>query len=98
MLRKGDWKLVHYVGYPNQLFNLRDDPDEVNDPSSEPDCVAVLRDLMSELTKICDPARVDKAARTQQSAMIEINGGREPIIKRGDLGFSMPPVVAPEFD
>jgi len=29
MLRRGDWKYVAYPGYPPQLFNLRDDPDEV---------------------------------------------------------------------
>lgn len=98
MLRKGDWKLVHYVGYPDQLFNLRDDPDEVNDLSSDVEHGAVMQDLLDELKKICDPDEVDAAARKNQAAMIEENGGKEPIIKRGDLGFSMPPGVAPEFN
>lgn len=31
LLREGDWKLIHYCGYEPQLFNLRDDPDEVRD-------------------------------------------------------------------
>jgi arylsulfatase K len=30
MLRQGDWKYVAYPGYKPQLFNLRDDPDEVH--------------------------------------------------------------------
>lgn len=98
MLRKGDWKLVHYVGYPDQLFNLRDDPDEVDDRSTDPDCTDVMEELMSEIVKICDPVKVDEAARISQICMIEANGGKEPIIERGDLGFSMPPGVAPEFD
>ncbi len=98
MLRKRDWKLVHYVGYPDQLFNLRDDPDEVDDRSADPDCKEVMEELMSEIMKICDPVKVDESARARQSSMIEANGGKVPIIKRGDLGFSMPPGVAPEFN
>lgn len=30
MLRQGDWKYVAYPGYRPQLFNLKDDPDEVH--------------------------------------------------------------------
>lgn len=29
MLRRGDWKYNVYVGYPSQLFNLREDPHEI---------------------------------------------------------------------
>lgn len=31
MLRKGDYKLIVHEGYPSRLFNLRDDPGELND-------------------------------------------------------------------
>lgn len=31
MLRKGDYKLLIYDGYPSRLFNLRNDPEELND-------------------------------------------------------------------
>ncbi len=34
MLRKGDWKYVAYPGYPPQLFNLAEDPDEIRNMSS----------------------------------------------------------------
>ena len=29
MLRQGDWKYNVYVGYEPQLFNLKQDPDEI---------------------------------------------------------------------
>ncbi len=31
MVRKGDYKLIVHEGYPSRLFNLRDDPEELND-------------------------------------------------------------------
>lgn len=31
MVRRGDWKLVHFDGMRPQLFNLKDDPHEFND-------------------------------------------------------------------
>lgn len=98
MIRKGDWKLVHYVDYPAQLFNLSDDPEEINDRAGDPACSAIRQELADELMKICDPVEVDAACREKQARMIDENGGKEPIIKRGDLGFSVPPGVEPMFD
>ena len=31
MIRKGHWKYMYYVSMQPQLFNLLDDPDEIND-------------------------------------------------------------------
>jgi choline-sulfatase len=47
MVRRGDWKLSYYHGQPPQLFNLRDDPDELVDRVEDPSC----RDLRAELTR-----------------------------------------------
>lgn len=67
MLRLGDWKLLYNSAAPHQLFNLRDDPDElVNLWSDRPDMVAVLE---TELRAICDPEAVERdaaAVRAQQ--------------------------------
>ena len=98
MVRKGDWKYVHYEGYPAQLFNLKADPDELTDVAGDPANKALMAELEKELRNICDPAAVDKAARETQARMIVENGGKEAIIKRGDLGFSVPPGVQPMFD
>lgn len=47
MLRKGDYKLIVHEGYPSRLFNLRDDPGELNDlieqePEKAAELLAVL--------------------------------------------------------
>jgi choline-sulfatase len=53
MVRKGQWKYIHYIGASHQLFNLRHDPDElVNLAEKEPTIVA---EMNAELSKICSP-------------------------------------------
>ncbi len=81
MVRWGDWKYVHYVGHPPQLFDLASDPQErinravegVNDPQ--------IRDALSEgerrLREICDPDEVNARAFADQRAKIEALGGEE---------------------
>lgn len=53
VIRKGDWKLIYCTNAPHQLFNLADDPDELNDlAASNP---KVFRELSDALRNICDP-------------------------------------------
>ena len=55
MLRKGDYKLIAYEGYPSRLFNLAEDPGELNDLiDQEPE-------MASELLAVLD-SQVDRAA------------------------------------
>jgi len=47
MLRRGDWKYIHYVGYDPHLFNLKDDPHEVRDLAAAlPHVAASMHDLL----------------------------------------------------
>ena len=55
MLRKGDYKLMVYDGYPSRLFNLKDDPEELHDLIEKEPARA------AELLAIID-AQVDRAA------------------------------------
>lgn len=98
LVRKGPWKLVHYVAYDPQLFNLEDDPKELNDLASDPGMLSIIAELTTELEKIVDPATIDARAKKQQAIMLAENGGAAAVIARGDLGFSMPPGVDPQFD
>ena len=57
MLRRGEWKYIVYVGYAPQLFNLRDDPDEIrNLAAARPD---VVREMDAKLREIVDYPAVD---------------------------------------
>lgn len=98
MIRLEGFKYVHYVGYPEQLFDLDADPEEIEDLAGAPAHRATLREARARLAAMLDPRAVDAAAKARQRALLAANGGREAVIARGDLGFSVPPGVAPMFD
>lgn len=96
-IRMGKWKYVHYATYQPQLFDLENDPDEMHDLASHPACEAVLGECRERLYAICDPAEVDRRAKTRQAELLAANGGREAVIARGDLGFTPAPGFAADF-
>jgi arylsulfatase A-like enzyme len=50
MLREGDYKLIVYEGYPSRLFNLADDPQELNDlGEAASDRVTEMGELLSSV-------------------------------------------------
>jgi choline-sulfatase len=91
MIRHGRYKYVHYVAYRPQLFDLERDPEELTDLAGDPAHAKALEECRARLYAICDPAAVDARAKQRQAELLEANGGREAVIKRGDLGFSPPP-------
>lgn len=98
MIRKGNYKLLAYATYPPQLFDLSEDPDELNDLAQDENAKPVLQDLQQELMKVCDPHETDRRAKADQKKLMEVRGGRDAVIAWGDLGFSVPPGVTPQFD
>lgn len=62
LIRKGDWKYVHYVDAPCQLFDLKTDPQELEDLApTHPDKV---HELLGELHAICSPEREHERAES----------------------------------
>ena len=98
MIRKGQFKYVHYADYQPQLFDLVRDPEEINDIAGDPAFSTIRQSLEDELRTYCDPNEVDKQAKKSQSDLLKKHGGRDAVIARGDLGFSVPPGHAPQFD
>lgn len=80
MLRKGDYKLIYYPGFPSMLFNLKEDPDERTDLSRRPEYQNKLMECEAELRKICDPEKIHKQCRKEQLELIEQNGGVEKLL------------------
>jgi choline-sulfatase len=70
MLRRGDWKLIEYVGFRSVLYNLKEDPQELIDlladehPSEE--VRNKLQELKQVLGSVCSPEGIDRLARLQQ--------------------------------
>ena len=79
MVRWQDWKYIHYVGHPPQLFHLARDPDERVDLAGDPgdEVRAALREGAARLRAICDPEAVNTACFADQKGRVEALGGAE---------------------
>ena len=77
MIRKGPWKYIHYVGLEDQLFNVVDDPDEINNRATDPTCADTLSDLRNELLAIVNPEKIDQNAKENQQISGMARAGRE---------------------
>ena len=99
MLRRNGHKYVRYMepDYAPQLFDLANDPLELDDLAGDPahaglvaDCEAALRDLM-------DPEAVDAKAKDDQAERVERGGGQEAIVAQGSLGYTPAPGEEPTY-
>ena len=97
MLRRRRYKYIYYVGAPPQLFDMWEDPNEVDDLSNKPEHGALLLDFERELRGLLDPEAVDAQARADQQAMVELNGGEETVRAKGAFDHSPTPGEKPAF-
>ncbi len=95
MVREGDWKLIYHVGMPAQLFNLKDDPDEMHDLVEDGSGMAKAAELEAKLRTIVDPEAVDQRAKAEQRQRLAEVGGVEAVLKRGAFVFTPPPGADP---
>ena len=65
------WKYNYYVDYPDQLFNLEDDPDEWNDLARQPAYADVRERLGRALRGIVDPEKVSDEAFADQKRRLD---------------------------
>lgn len=71
MIRKGDWKYVHFTWYDSVLFNLADDPGEFVNRVDDPTATGVLAELRGILTSQVDPVEVTLRAFAVQRARLD---------------------------
>jgi choline-sulfatase len=93
MLRKGRWKLIHYVGFEDELFDLQTDPEELVNLAQHEACAEVRAGLRRELEMICDPEQTDLCAFSDQAALVDRYGGIDAAMKLGAPGATPPPKV-----
>lgn len=91
MLRKGRWKLIRYVGFEDELFDLQDDPEELHNLAAYPEHADVLADMHRALQTICDPEKTSDLAFADQADMIQRHGGVAAAMKLGAPGATPPP-------
>jgi choline-sulfatase len=91
MLRKGRWKLIEYVGFDPELFDLHADPQELTNLANRQDHAEVLVRLKADMRLICDPETVNITAFADQEAMIEGYGGKAIAATMGAPSATPPP-------
>lgn len=92
MLRKGDYKLIRYVGYDAcQLFDLKEDPKEERDLGGLPEYQDKVEELKRELEAICDPEELNRRSMEAQRKLIDEKGGLENILAKGLTPFTAVP-------
>lgn len=98
MIRFRQYKYIRYLNHPEQLFDLESDPQELADLAGDKGYADVMKEGRERLRAILDPQQVDRRVKERQRQLLQANGGRDAVIARGDLGFSVPPGVTPMFD
>lgn len=97
MIRKGDYKYIHYVGYEPELFDLRNDPEELNNLAADPGYAELVRTYETHLRGVCDPDAVNERAFAAQNKMINDHGGYDVLAGRGFMQGTPPPGYEPEL-
>ena len=71
MIRKGDWKYIHFTWYDGLLFNVADDPGEFNNLIDKPETREIQKELKNILYSQVDPEEVTIRAFKAQEKMLE---------------------------
>jgi choline-sulfatase len=82
MIRKGRFKLIYYVGFAPELFDLASDPQEEENLAARPDYVDTLAELEALLRSYVDPEEEDRRANDAQRRLIESLGGPQEVIAK----------------
>ena len=95
MIRGRRYKYIHYaaVEIPCQLFDLDNDPQELQDLGRDPAFQSVRERMHAQLEKVCDPAAVDAAAFASQRALIDSYGGEDFVYEQGPIIGATPTPV-----
>ena len=79
MIRCGKYKYVYYHNLPEQLFDLKADPYEINDISGDETGAAVCKALKRKLLSILDPQKIDQSCRKDQKEVVDMFSGESGI-------------------
>ena len=70
VIRKGDWKYIHFTWYDDLLFNVAEDPEELQNRISDPGTGKVREELLGILRSLLNPDEVTlKAFKAQERVL-----------------------------
>jgi choline-sulfatase len=95
MIRDERYKYIHFVDYQPQLFDLIEDPHELNDLAGDPSYSEIVEVYELKLRTIVNPEQVNARAKLDQQRRLELHGGRERVLAQG---FKIPFTPAPTVE
>jgi choline-sulfatase len=70
MIRKGDWKYIHFTWYDDLLFNVKEDPNEFNNRINDPETKDIVTELKTILESLVNTEAVTiKAFKAQEGIL-----------------------------
>lgn len=93
MIRRGQYKYIHYVGYEPELYDLEDDPEELSNLALRSEFSGILHEFEAELNVILDPEATDRAAKADQQVLIDRYGGREAVATKRSASATPAPTT-----
>ena len=97
MLRKSRYKYIYHVNNPPQLFDLRNDPLEIDDLFYKKKYSTISSDFEKDLRSILNPEEVNQTAHNDQKLMIQNCGGKDAIRSKGAFDHSPTPGEKPHY-
>jgi choline-sulfatase len=91
MIADARYKYHEYVGYPAELFDLKQDPGETTNLATLPEYQSLVDDYAAKLRTLLDPAATDARAKRDQAALVASFGGREKALATGTPGATPVP-------
>ena len=85
MLRDRKYKLIYYVDFEPELYDLVHDPEEMLNLASNKEYTDILDNYVNKLFNIINPNAINKEALEAQARVVEKNGGVTKVLERGGL-------------
>ena len=85
MLRDRKYKLIYYVDFEPELYDLVHDPEEILNLASNKEYTEILDNYVNKLFNIINPNAINKEALEAQARVVEKNGGVTKVLERGGL-------------
>ena len=71
LIRKGDWKYMHFTWYDDLLFNVAEDPGEFNNRINDPTAQEPLTELRDILNNLVDTEQITRDAFAAQKRELD---------------------------
>ncbi len=88
MVRWDNWKYIDYLSFPPQLFDLDEDPLELNDLGQAGTHAVQLAEGRRRLEAFLDPEETNARALKEQAHKVQEHGGREALLSLGTFGYT----------